>query len=173
MISWLMHRMTNVVVDAIVNRVLQDPYTENLFSFLTIAQKLTPRAIVEAGMRAESGKPLERPLGSPVVLSPWEKLLFNPVHLYRLPTPDGVQIATEVTIGPRARRPLTLEIPMLISGMSYGGALGLKAKIALARGAYPGRDGHQFRRGALDRRRAEGSQVLHRPVQPGRVDEHG
>lgn len=135
MISWLMHRMTNVVVDAIVNRVLQDPYTENLFSFLTIAQKLTPRAIVEAGMRAESGKPLERPLGSPVVLSPWEKLLFNPVHLYRLPTPDGVQIATEVTIGPRARRPLTLEIPVLISGMSYGGALGLKAKIALARGA--------------------------------------
>ena len=135
MISWLMHRMTNVVVDAIVNRVLQDPYTENLFSFLTIAQKLTPRAIVETGMRAESGKPLERPLGSPVVLSPWEKLLFNPVHLYRLPTPDGVQIATEVTIGPRARRPLTLEIPVLISGMSYGGALGLKAKIALARGA--------------------------------------
>src|SRR5690606_36850105 len=68
-------------------------------------------------------------------LCPWEKLLFNPVHLYRLPTPDGVQIATEVTIGPRARRPLTLEIPVLISGMSYGGALGLKAKIALARRA--------------------------------------
>src|SRR5690606_14980664 len=41
----------------------------------------------------------------------------------------------EVTIGPRARRPLTLEIPVLISGMSYGGAHGLKAKIALARGA--------------------------------------
>src|SRR5690606_26584174 len=135
MISWLMHRMTNVVVDAIVNRVLQGPHTESLCSVLTTAQELTTRAIVEAGMRAESGKPLERPLGSPVVLSPWEKLLFNPVHLYRLPTPDGVQIATEVTIGPRARRPLTLEIPVLISGMSYGGALGLKAKIALARGA--------------------------------------
>ena len=32
MISWLMHRMTNVVVDAIVNRVLRTPIPENLFS---------------------------------------------------------------------------------------------------------------------------------------------
>ena len=31
MISWLMHRMTNVVMDAIVNRVLQDPYTRIRF----------------------------------------------------------------------------------------------------------------------------------------------
>lgn len=135
MISWMIRRMANGLMDAVVNRLLQDPYTENLFSFFTIGQKLGPRSIIEAGMRAESGKPLERPLGSPVVLSPWEKLLFNPVHLHRLPTPDGVQIQTGVTIGPRAKRPLSLEIPILITGMSYGGALALKAKIALARGA--------------------------------------
>jgi hypothetical protein len=83
-------------------------------------------------MRAESGKPIERPLGSPIVLSDWHKLLFNPVHLFRLPTADGVQIQTSTTIGPRARKPLQLEIPILITGMSYGGALSLKAKTALA-----------------------------------------
>ncbi|MDA8353239.1 MAG: FMN-binding glutamate synthase family protein [Firmicutes bacterium] len=135
MLSWLVKRVTNGVADAILNRVIQDPYTENLFSFVTIAQKLTPRAIVEAGMRAESGKPIPRPLGSPLVRSPWDQLMFNPVHLYRMPTQDGVPIRTGVTIGPRAQKPLHLEIPILISGMSYGGALGLKAKMGLARGA--------------------------------------
>jgi glutamate synthase domain-containing protein 2 len=98
-------------------------------------QKLTPRAIIEAGMRAESGKPIERPLGSPIVLSDWHKLLLNPVHLFRLPTEDGVQIQTTTIIGPRAKKPLQLEIPILITGMSYGGALSLKAKIALAKAA--------------------------------------
>ncbi len=89
MLSWLMKRLTNGVVDSVLDRVIQDPYTENLFSFVTIAQKLTPRAIVEATMRAESGKPIERPLGSPVIRSPWDQLTFNPVHLYRMPTRTG------------------------------------------------------------------------------------
>lgn len=135
MLTRIIHRIVNTVVDAVVNRILQDPYTENLYSYVTVVQKLSARALVEAGMRAETGKPLERPLGSPIVLSRWEKLMFNPVHLYRMPTQDGVKIQTGVTIGPKAKKPLSLEIPIMITGMSYGGALGLKAKMALARGA--------------------------------------
>lgn len=135
MLTRIIHRIVNTVVDAVVSRILQDPYTENLYSYVTVVQKLSARALVEAGMRAETGKPLERPLGSPIVLSRWEQLMFNPVHLYRMPTQDGVQIQTGVTIGPKAKKPLSLEIPIMITGMSYGGALGLKAKMALARGA--------------------------------------
>ncbi|MCG0314196.1 MAG: hypothetical protein L5657_06020, partial [Calditerricola sp.] len=60
--------MVNAMMDSMMSRLLQDPYTENLFAYVTVAQKLTPRAIVEAAMRAESGKPLSRPLGSPIVL---------------------------------------------------------------------------------------------------------
>jgi hypothetical protein len=89
----------------------------------------------ETGMRSETGQPIERPLGSPIVFSKWEKLLLNPVHMFKLPTPDGVQIQTGTTIGPKAKKPLHLEIPIAIAGMSYGGALSLKAKMALARGA--------------------------------------
>jgi glutamate synthase domain-containing protein 2 len=129
----MMMSMMNNMMDHMLNRMMQDPYTENLFSTFTIMQKLTPRAIIEAGMRAETGKPIERPLGSPIVLSDWQKILLNPVHLFRLPTQDGVQIHTGTVIGPRAKKPLQLEIPILITGMSYGGALSLKAKIALAR----------------------------------------
>ncbi|MFZ5945806.1 MAG: FMN-binding glutamate synthase family protein [Bacillota bacterium] len=139
MFKWLARKMMNGVMDTMMdqymNRMMQDPYTENLLSFITIMQKLSPRAIFEAGMRAESGKPIERPLGTYHVLSEWNKLLLNPVHLVKLPTQDGIQINTETVIGPQARKPLKLDIPILITGMSYGGALSLKAKIALARAA--------------------------------------
>lgn len=135
LVQKVMNSVINTMTDHYMQRMLQDPYTENVFSLITTMQKLTTRAVIEAGMRAESGKPIQRPLGSPIVRSEWQKILLNPVHMFHLPTPDGVQIQTGVTIGPRARKPLRLEIPILISGMSYGGALGLKAKIALARGA--------------------------------------
>lgn len=131
-----MRRMADAMVDSLMRRMLQDPYTENIFSMVTSTQKLGARNMVEAALRAESGRALHRPIGSPVVKSPWEMLVFQPVHLApRLPTPDGVGIATQTVIGPRAPRPLRLEIPILIAGMSWGGALSLKAKVALARGA--------------------------------------
>lgn len=43
-------------------------------------------------------------------------------------------MATSVTIGPRAAKPLVLDIPLFVSDMSFG-ALSLEAKTALARGA--------------------------------------
>ncbi|WP_334074536.1 MULTISPECIES: FMN-binding glutamate synthase family protein [Paenibacillus] len=139
MFRWIIRKMTNGVMDTMVDhymkRMMQDPYTENVFSMFTIMQKLTPQVIIEAGIRAESGKAIKRTLGSPIVLSDWQKILLNPVHMFRLPTQDDVQIQTGVTIGPQAKKPLHLEIPILISGMSYGGALSLKVKVALARGA--------------------------------------
>ncbi|PRX30981.1 glutamate synthase domain-containing protein 2 [Orenia metallireducens] len=131
----MMMSIMNNMMDYMWKRMMEEPYTENLFSMVTIMQKLSPRAIIEAGMRAESGKPIERPLGTYNILSEWNKILLNPVHLYRLPTQDGVEINTKTVIGPKAKKPLKLEIPILITGMSYGGALSLKAKIALAKGA--------------------------------------
>lgn len=131
----LMRRAMDAWFDDMMRRMLTDPYTENVFATVTVAQKLGVRNIVEAALRAETGRPASRPIGSPVVQSPWESLLFNPVHLWRMPTPDGVDIDSSVVIGPRARKPLRLEIPILIAGMSWGGALSIKAKVALGRGA--------------------------------------
>ncbi|WP_282198628.1 FMN-binding glutamate synthase family protein [Collibacillus ludicampi] len=68
-------------------------------------------------------------------MSPWEKILFNPVHLFRFPTPENVGIRTSITIGHRARKPLTLSIPIMIAAMSFGGALSKSTKIALAKAA--------------------------------------
>jgi glutamate synthase domain-containing protein 2 len=52
----------------------------------------------------------------------------------RKPLLDETDVATSVTIGPRALKPLKLDIPLFVSDMSFG-ALSEEAKIALARGA--------------------------------------
>lgn len=64
----------------------------------------------------------------------WDDLQILPAQLARRPLLDDAAVATSLIIGPRAKRPLELEIPLLVSDMSFG-ALSQEAKIALARGA--------------------------------------
>lgn len=122
-------------VDSFADRLLEDKYTENLFNIYSYASKLGVREIMETMLRSSQGKPISRPMGSPVVLSPWYDILFNPVHFVRMPTTEEVEIDTSVVIGKQSRKPLKLDFPVMIAGMSFGGALSEKAKIALAKGA--------------------------------------
>jgi len=125
----------NEVADDAIRTMIRDQYTENLYEMVPVIKKVSPVELLETAMRSARGTPLSRPLGSHIRFSPWEKLLFNPVHLFRFPTPDDVGINTSVRIGPKARRPLNISIPIMITGMSFGGALSKSAKIALARAA--------------------------------------
>ncbi|QGU94846.1 FMN-binding glutamate synthase family protein [Clostridium bovifaecis] len=131
----IIRSLVNSASDEMMERMLKDPYNENLFVMATAAQKLTLRAIIEAAMRAQSGQVLERAYGSPNVQSPWEKVFLNPTQLFSLPTDDKTPINTGVTIGKNSKKPLELSMPIMITGMSYGGSLSLKAKVALAKGA--------------------------------------
>ncbi len=67
-------------------------------------------------------------------LPKWENIQFLPAQLSRKPLDDQAKVSTQVVIGPSARKPLTLEIPLFVSDMSFG-ALSREAKIALAKGA--------------------------------------
>ncbi len=64
----------------------------------------------------------------------WEDILLLPAQLAHRPLPDDAPVATEVVIGPAARRPLKLATPLLIADMSFG-SISQEAKVALARGA--------------------------------------
>lgn len=64
----------------------------------------------------------------------WDDIQVLPAQMARKPLLDGHAVATGVTIGPRANKPLSLNIPLFVSDMSYG-ALSEEAKTALARGA--------------------------------------
>ncbi len=67
-------------------------------------------------------------------LPTWDHIQFVTAQLARLPLLDDEPVATSVCIGPNAEKPLWLEIPILVSDMSFG-ALSQEAKVALARGA--------------------------------------
>jgi len=74
-------------------------------------------------------------MGVPLTELPtWDDLQFVTAQLARLPQLDEVPIGTELVIGPKAAKPLTLEIPIFVSDMSFG-ALSFEAKVALAKGA--------------------------------------
>lgn len=67
-------------------------------------------------------------------LPSWEDLQFVTAQLHRVPLLDDETVGTNVTIGPNAKRPLTLDIPLFVSDMSFG-ALSEPAKVALSKGA--------------------------------------
>ena len=64
----------------------------------------------------------------------WDDIQVLAAQLATKPLADDAGVATELVIGPRARKPLKLAIPLFVSDMSFG-ALSEEAKIALARGA--------------------------------------
>ena len=67
-------------------------------------------------------------------LPSWDDIQIVTAQLATAPRLDDAPVGTEVVIGPNAQRPLTLEIPLMVSDMSFG-ALSEPAKVALARGA--------------------------------------
>ncbi len=131
----LIKSITDENSDKMLEKILTENYDKNLFVLVTAAQKFTLRAIIEASIRGETGKPLSRTYGSPNVQSPWEKIFLNPTQLFKLPTKDTNTIKTDVVIGKNCGRPLNLKMPVIITGMSYGGSLSMKIKEALAAAA--------------------------------------
>lgn len=67
-------------------------------------------------------------------LPKWEDIQFLPAQLATRPLLDEESVKTTVVIGPKAKKPLTLNIPLFVSDMSFG-ALSKEAKIALSKGA--------------------------------------
>jgi len=64
----------------------------------------------------------------------WDDLQFVVGQLHKLPLLDDESVGTDIVIGPKANKPLRLDIPLFVSDMSFG-ALSEEAKIALAKGA--------------------------------------
>jgi glutamate synthase domain-containing protein 2 len=67
-------------------------------------------------------------------LPKWSDIQFLPAQVATRPLLDEENVKTGVTIGPNAKKPLHLDIPLFVSDMSFG-ALSKEAKIALSKGA--------------------------------------
>ncbi len=94
-----------------------------------------PTVIDDIHIKSELGRYRMRGFSLFKKIPTWDDLTFLPGTLTRFVI-EGYRekCLTETIIGPRAKRPLVLDIPVYITGMSFG-ALSFEAKIALARGA--------------------------------------
>ena len=74
-------------------------------------------------------------MGVPLTELPrWDDLQVLTAQAATKPLMDDGAVGTDLVIGPRAKKPLHLAIPLFVSDMSFG-ALSEEAKIALAKGA--------------------------------------
>ena len=91
----------------------------------------------------------------------WDDIQILPAQLAQKPLLDHQAVTTKVMIGPRAKRPLELDIPLFVSDMSYG-ALSEEAKTALSRGAQLAGTGIcSGEGGMLDEEQAENSRYFY------------
>ena len=67
-------------------------------------------------------------------LPKWDDIQIVTAQLARKPLVDEHAVETGLVLGPGAEKPLSLEIPLFVSDMSFG-ALSAEAKVALAKGA--------------------------------------
>ena len=102
------------------------------------AEYLRPRVIDEIQSKAESGLYAIRGFGTlrERRWATFDDLTFLPCSLTRIPL-EGYRekCSTKTVLGTRfAKKPIELDIPVMITGMSWG-ALSYNAKVALAKGA--------------------------------------
>jgi len=64
----------------------------------------------------------------------WEDIQIMAAQLDPAPLQEHVAVETDLVIGPNAKKPLQLDIPLFVSDMSFG-ALSEEVKVALSKGA--------------------------------------
>lgn len=119
----------------ILGRLMVEQYEDSLLEVMVSMARAKFIPVVENSLRAENRKAIGRPLGGPSAFPDFSGLAFNFAQLSTLPTPHDVPIDTAVVLGKRSRKPLKLDIPIIVSGMAYGVGLSEAAKLALAKGA--------------------------------------
>ena len=108
----------------------QDPHGTPAEPHVRFIQNLAAHGLEQVGQHGPVAA-----MGVPKTELPrWDDLQFVTAQLARVPQLDDVEVGTELVIGPKAQKPLRMEIPLFVSDMSFG-ALSLEAKVALAKGA--------------------------------------
>ncbi|MGA8149951.1 MAG: FMN-binding glutamate synthase family protein [Terriglobales bacterium] len=130
-----------------------------------------PRVIEEIQAKAESGLYSIRGFGTlrERRWATFDDLTFLPCSLTRIPL-EGYRekCSTKTVLGTRfAKKPIELDIPVMITGMSWG-ALSLNAKVALAKGAAAAGSSNTTGDGGMLKAERENSRTLIYEVLPSR-----
>lgn len=113
-------------------KILTERYDKNLFELYTSRKRTNAIIQVDTSLRAQSGKALMRPLGTPFPLPDFSGMRLGMAQIDHFPTPNGIEVDTSLVLGKRAAKPMKLDIPVLIGGMAFGTGLSKQAKLAAA-----------------------------------------
>ena len=83
---------------------------------------------------AAAAQEINEPMGPEIPLPDWDDITIHGAQLAVLPVNEDEDISLKTVIGPAAKHPLELSMPVYITHMSYG-ALSAEAKRALAKGS--------------------------------------
>ena len=83
---------------------------------------------------AETGQSIYEPMRTRLPTFSWDEILVKGAQLAKLPLNRDEEVETATVIGPGAKHPLHLDMPIYITHMSYG-ALSREAVLGLARGS--------------------------------------
>lgn len=129
----LLRYFVNCAYNSALAKLLKEDYEQNLAELFPSLQRFSILNLTEMSLRAETGKAIGRPLGSPKHFLGYDNLMFTPQQMTKFSLPDSVKVDMSVTLGGKADKPLTIKIPLMIAGMAYGLALSEEAKLALAK----------------------------------------
>ena len=115
--------------------ILTDSYQENIIELIPGLRHLGIQNMLENSLRAESGDILHRPMGSSKKWPHLDSITFIPAQTTPFPIEGEEEVDVGVTIGPRAKKPMKIKIPLMISGMAYGIALSEEVRLSLAQAA--------------------------------------
>ncbi len=108
----------------------QDPTGIHVEHHIKDIRELAENGLDRVGHHGKTGA-----MGVPASHLPkWDDIQILTAQLARPPLLDEEPVDTSVVIGPGAAKPLTIDIPLFVSDMSFG-SLSREAKTALARGA--------------------------------------
>ncbi|WP_394234647.1 FMN-binding glutamate synthase family protein [Niallia oryzisoli] len=128
---WWMKKM----VKGIGKIILTDSYQENIMELMPGLRHMGIQNMLENSLRAETGDVLHRPLGSSKKWPHLDPITFIPAQTTPFPIDGDEEVDVKVTIGPKAKKPMEIQIPLMISGMAYGIALSEQVRLSLAEAA--------------------------------------
>lgn len=128
---WIIKRM----VKNFGKIILTDSYQENVMELMPGLRHMGIQNMLENSLRAETGDVLHRPLGSSKKWPHLDPITFIPAQTSPFPIDGEEDVDVSVTIGPKAKKPMKINIPLMISGMAYGIALSEEVRLSLAEAA--------------------------------------
>lgn len=128
---WFMKQM----VKKIGKIILTGGYQENILEMMPGLRHMGIQNMIENSLRAETGDVFHRPLGSSRKWPHFDPITFIPAQTTPFPIDSEEEVDVNVIIGPKARKPMEIKIPLMISGMAYGIALSEKVRLALTEAA--------------------------------------